>query len=81
MLRPWEVALLRVYLPGFPVLGLVAGLGYNSYSTLFMGFALPALQWLGLPDHQRRQVLGTRRHKESVVGADEASAPQEARPR
>ena len=48
----------RCYLTIFPVVALFAGLRYGSPSTVFLSMSLPALQWLGLPDHQRRQVLG-----------------------
>lgn len=60
-LRPWEVRFYRIYLPLFPAVGIVSGFRYELYGTLLMALALPALNWLGLPDHQRRQVLGTRR--------------------
>ena len=57
-LRRGEVLLYRLYFPLFPVVGLVGALAFDQYGSLLLTVALPVLQWLGLPDRQRRQVLG-----------------------
>lgn len=59
LLKPWEVAVVRIHLVAFPLLVLGVAFGFRLYGVL-SSILMPIIQWNVLPDRQRQQILGRR---------------------